>query len=53
MSENFNNIETRLIHMRKTSYGYSFYRSDNNSKNKKWIIKMNINNNQAVVKQSI
>ena len=53
MSENFNNIETRLMSKRKTSDGYYIYRSDNNSKNKKWIIKININNNQAVVKQSI
>jgi hypothetical protein len=50
ISKNFANIQTNLKHIEKTRYGYYIYRS--NFKNK-WILKINISDNEIIIKKSI
>ena len=50
LSERFNNIETKFHIIKKTTNGYDIYRC--NSRNK-YIIILNINDNQIEIKRSI
>ncbi len=50
MNNNFPGIKTTLNHIRKSMKGYTIYRSNSNNK---YIINLNLTNNQIELKRSI
>ena len=46
VSKNYNNIETKLDHIAKSSTGYSIYRYNSDGK---WIVRINIKNTSQIL----